>query len=229
LSTTGYSLTNSREIDIINLALRGTAITAPTGLFCGLFGANVWATGVTALGGSAIAVGTYVLPTVGNQNGHIYRCQSVSGTHTTGASEPNWATAAGVGQTVTDNAGANQIVWQEATMFLDAAADAAAFPSEFATGAPQNATSYARISCTQTNFPAATALGGSTTGSRSQNGTAIAFAAAGATWIPACGFFLNDSLTLGKHWFYSFFSSYLQVGNGQQAQFNVNGLSVVVD
>lgn len=227
MAHTGASKTNAREIEVLNLYLRGTTITAPSGLFCGLFGANVWVTGVTALGTSAIAVGTYVLPTAANQNGHIYRASAVSGTHTTGATEPTWPT--GIGATVVDNAGANQITWQEASMFLDAAADAAAFPSEFATTAPQNATSYARISVGQTNFAVATAIGGTTTGSQTLNGTAVTFAAAGSNWIPACGFFLNDSATLGKHSFYSFFTSYLQVGNGQQAQFNVSGLTVIED
>jgi hypothetical protein len=226
---TGASFCNNREKDLLNLGLRGTAFAAPAGLFCGLFGANMWVTGVAALGTSAIAVGTFVLPSLANQNGHIYRAQSVTGTHTTGAAEPNWAATVTPGATVTDNAGANQIVWEEATMYLDAAADAAAFPSEFAVAAPQNATSYARISVGLTNFPVAAAIGGTTTGSQSQNGTAIALAAAGSNWIPACGWFLNDSVTLGKHWWYAFFTSYLQVGSGQQAQFNINGMTVIVD
>jgi hypothetical protein len=114
-------------------------------------------------------------------------------------------------------------------MYLDAAADAAAFPAEFATGAPQNATSYARISVGLTNFPAASAIGGTTTGSQSLNGTAITFAAAGSNWIPAAGFVLSDAVTVGKHLYYAFFTSYLQVGNGQQASFAVSGLTAIED
>lgn len=228
MAHTGAALTNTREKEVLNLYLRQTALTFNSGtLYCGLFGANVWLTAVTALGGSTIAAGTYVLPTSGNQNGHIYRCQSKSGTGTTGATEPTWPTA--IGGTVTDNPGANQLVWEEATMYLDAAADAAAFISEFTTGAPQNATSYARISVGLTNFPAATAIGGTTTGAQALNGTAITFAAAGSNWIPACGFFLSDAATVGKHIFYSFFTSYLTVGNGQQAQFNISGMTAILD
>ena len=75
---------------------------------------RTWANGVTSLGGETIAVGMIVRPTNANRNGRTYICTSVSGTHTTGGSEPTWPTTNG--GTVTDNAGANQIVWTETTV-----------------------------------------------------------------------------------------------------------------
>lgn len=43
------------------------------------------------------------------KNGYRYKVQSIAGTGTTGATEPAWPTT--VGATVTDNPGANQVVW----------------------------------------------------------------------------------------------------------------------
>lgn len=65
--------------------------------------------GTTApwLASTSYALNSYVIPTVAN--GFYYQATSVSGTHTSGASEPTWPTT--IGLTVTDNAGANQIVW----------------------------------------------------------------------------------------------------------------------
>lgn len=48
-------------------------------------------------------------PTTTNRNGYRYKVTSVSGTGTSGGSEPTWPQEVGV--TVTDNAGANQVVW----------------------------------------------------------------------------------------------------------------------
>jgi hypothetical protein len=75
---------------------------------------QTWAAGVATLGGIAIAVGMFVKPTGGNLNSRTYVCTSVSGTHTTGGAEPTWPTTDG--GTVTDNPGANQIVWTETTV-----------------------------------------------------------------------------------------------------------------
>lgn len=58
---------------------------------------------------TSFALNAYTTPTNANANGYYFKATSVSGTHTTGASEPTWPTT--VGATVTDNAGANQIVW----------------------------------------------------------------------------------------------------------------------
>lgn len=56
---------------------------------------------------TAYAVGALRVPTT--RNGFVYKVQSVSGTGTSGATEPVWPLV--IGETVTDNAGANQIVW----------------------------------------------------------------------------------------------------------------------
>lgn len=57
------------------------------------------------------ALGEYVVPSDGKADAapYIYKATSVSGTGTSGAAEPSWPTT--LTNTVTDNAGANQIVW----------------------------------------------------------------------------------------------------------------------
>lgn len=56
------------------------------------------------------SVGDYVGPrATGSQNGYYFQVSSISGTGTTGSSEPTWPST--VGATVIDNPGANQIVW----------------------------------------------------------------------------------------------------------------------
>lgn len=57
---------------------------------------------------TAYAVGTYRAPTV--PNGFRYSVESISGTGTSGGTEPVWPTT--LGATVIDNAGANQITWK---------------------------------------------------------------------------------------------------------------------
>jgi hypothetical protein len=69
--------------------------------------ANSW--GQQWTGTTAYAVGFVVRPTVGN--GHLYRVQAISGTGTSSSTQPTWPTAAG--SQVVDNAGANQITWEE--------------------------------------------------------------------------------------------------------------------
>lgn len=56
---------------------------------------------------TAYAVNAVRVPTTGN--GYRYTVQSVSGSGTSGATEPTWPLK--VGTTVVDNAGANQITW----------------------------------------------------------------------------------------------------------------------
>ena len=57
---------------------------------------------------TAYAVGTRIV----DSNGNIEQVVSISGTGTSGATQPTWSTTLG-GQT-TDNAGGNQVVWQNA-------------------------------------------------------------------------------------------------------------------
>lgn len=59
--------------------------------------------------GTSFALNSYVVPTSANTNGYYFKATSVSGTHTSGGSEPTWPTVPG--NTVTDNPGGNQIVW----------------------------------------------------------------------------------------------------------------------
>lgn len=90
---------------------------------------------------TALTVGTLrrpTAPTAGNER--TYRVSSISGTGTTGASEPTWPLTAG--STVTDNAGANQVVWTEV--------------SGNATYAPQSAAAHVDVIFTQTNGRGAT-------------------------------------------------------------------------
>lgn len=56
---------------------------------------------------TAYTVGQFRRPTTAN--GFRYEVTSISGTGTSGGSEPVWPTT--IGATVTDNAGANQVVW----------------------------------------------------------------------------------------------------------------------
>jgi hypothetical protein len=60
---------------------------------------TVWAVGTT------YTAGQIVKPTVGNQNGHIYLCQTAGTSHAT--TEPTWPTTRGA--TVTDNT----VTWEE--------------------------------------------------------------------------------------------------------------------
>lgn len=56
----------------------------------------------------AYALNSYVVPNA-TANGFYFKATSISGTGTSGGSEPVWPTT--IGNTVTDNPGANQIVW----------------------------------------------------------------------------------------------------------------------
>jgi phage tail sheath gpL-like len=77
-----------------------TSQAGSTGLSFTLSG-SAW---VTA---TVYPVNSYVVPTVGN--GFYYKATAISGTGTSGASQPTWPTT--VGTTVIDNSGANQITW----------------------------------------------------------------------------------------------------------------------
>ena len=55
------------------------------------------------------ALNSLIIPTAPHLTGYYYKATSVSGTATTGAVEPTYPTI--IGATVTDNAGANQIIW----------------------------------------------------------------------------------------------------------------------
>jgi len=216
---TGQGKVQAREKETLNLNLRGTVPSAAAGLYMGLFGASAW------VASTIYADGTFVVSTK-TGNTRLFKSGSHSGTGTSGAADPFSATGTETdGQTVVDNSGANQINWIEQTMVFDAIADATAtFISELSGNA------YARVNVGLTNFPAAAAIGGTTTGSQSTNGTAITFpTVTTANWAPVVGWFLVSASTNGSYIYWARLGSQLQVNVGQFAQFNASGVTVSED
>src|SRR5438128_4312703 len=123
--TTGQSLVQAREAEVLNCYLRGTSITVPGALYVGLYGASAW------VASTVYADNTSIVSTK-TGNTRLFKSTSHSGTGTSGSSDPFSTTGTeGDGTTVTDNAGANQIVWTEQTLVQDAIADATSvFTSE---------------------------------------------------------------------------------------------------
>lgn len=64
-------------------------------------------TGFAWVTATAYPVNSYVVPTVAN--GFYYKATAITGTGTSGASQPTWPTT--IGTTVVDNSGPNQITW----------------------------------------------------------------------------------------------------------------------
>lgn len=214
---TGTSLTNARSKEVLNCYLRGAAITAPGALYMGLYGAPRWAAS------TAYALNSFVVATASG-NTRLFKATAVSGTGTSGSSEPAWPSTPG--GTVVDNAGANQITWTEQTPACDQIADATtAFISELSGNA------YARQNLGQTNFATASDVTptATSTGATTANGTAVTFPAATADWVPAVGVFWATAATAGNYLAWAAFSSQLQVNNTQQASFAASALTVVSD
>lgn len=100
--------------------LRARLLQPPSSVVVGsylFFGINAAGTTQPSVGGSltsswaashAYALNSFVKP-LATQNGYVFQATSISGTGTSGGSEPVWPTT--IGLTVTDNPGANQIVW----------------------------------------------------------------------------------------------------------------------
>lgn len=72
------------------------------------FSESIYGFGTAWAANTAYTVNQLRRPTA--LNGFRYRVSSISGTGTSGASEPTWPTT--IGLTVTDNPGANQVVWE---------------------------------------------------------------------------------------------------------------------
>ena len=211
---TGQGFTNAREIAILN-GLKGTAITVPAANYVGLMGAAQWVLS------TVYTINTsWVCSTTTSQT-RLFRCTTGGTSNTT---IPAAFATATDGQVITDNTA----TWTEGTMRFDAAVDGQVFPL---TAGPVelSGSGYARIIYTQASWTAPAATGGTTTGSSMNNSTAITFAAANANWVPVCGFFIVDALTLGNYWFWARLSNQLQINNTQQAQFNAAGLIIGVD
>lgn len=211
---TGQGFTNTREIAILN-ALKGTNITAPVANYIGLFGAAQWVLS------TVYTLNTSWVSSTSASQTRLFRCTTGG---TSAATIPAAFATATDGQVIVDNTA----TWTEGTMRFDAAVDGQVWPL---TAGPveMSGSGYARIVFTQANWTAPAATGGTTTGSTMNNSTVITFAAASANWVPVCGFFIADAITLGNYWFWARLSNQLQVNNTQQAQFNVGGLVIGVD
>jgi hypothetical protein len=73
---------------------------------------------------TAYALNTFVNP----GNGYVYLASSISGTGTSDSVAPAWPT--GVGQTIIDNAGPNQIVWKCYAPYVAPVSSADALPAD---------------------------------------------------------------------------------------------------
>jgi len=139
------------------------------------------------------AVGDVIIPNAFSSTNHIYYVSAISGTGTSGSTEPTWpTTAAG---TVVDNSGANQITWTEATTWLYTSSNITSL--EVST----SSTAYARQAITQSQG-ASTFVAPTTPASASpastQYGSNIAFTASTASWGYVVGFFLATASTGGN-------------------------------
>lgn len=181
--------------------LRNTAYTPAATVYVGLFGAATW------LATHTYATSTYVLPTT--YNGRIYKVTAGGGGNSAG-SEPAWPTTnAG---TVVDGA----LTWTEQSVAMDGG-----------TFSELTGSNYSRKAIT---FAAATAIGGTSTGSTAKNSGAVTFDAASANWVPTLGFYVADASSAGNALLWAVFASaYAQVNNGQQLQFNANGVTLTLD
>lgn len=90
----------NQHVVFIQPAGSQSAIIIPSGMGLSLTGAP-WVTG------TVYPVGSYLVPTAAN--GYYYKATAVSGSGTSGVTQPTWPTT--VGTTVVDNTGANQITW----------------------------------------------------------------------------------------------------------------------
>lgn len=98
-----------------NHLFRTGTFAKPTVMAVGLLEARIWQ------GATAYALNSYIVSVADVPSGaaaRIYRATSVTGTGTSSGTEPTWPVTDG--GTVTDNAGANQIVWTEQTPTMKA-------------------------------------------------------------------------------------------------------------
>ncbi len=103
----------------------------------GVFGVGVGNIGSWAAS-TPYPLGQYIAPSTAAKNvGFYFKATSISGAGQSGTSEPNWASAAGIGDTITDNAGANQIVWTCTGRAGVYPLSGASVDSYYAGGAPQ--------------------------------------------------------------------------------------------
>lgn len=162
------------------------------------------------------AVGDVIVPTNFSSSGgtnHVYYVTSISGTGTSAATagaEPTWPTGAGV--TVTDNAGANQIVWTEATNWL--------YTSSNITALEVTGTNYARIGATNAQGTSGTGAffmqppsGASLTAPPAVTYYAndLTFTASGGNWGYVVGFFLSNVSTGGNAYAWNTLTNFVPV------------------
>lgn len=134
-----------------------------------------WATGV------AKVVGNRIRATVWDDT--IYEVVAISGTGTTGGTEPTWST--GIGAETTDNPGTNQIVWQAKKIGVLKSpyfyALFTASPGETGGGTEVSGGNYARVPLhpLDTNYTASVQVNGA---GRNDNAVAIQYGAPSANW-----------------------------------------------
>ena len=207
---TGIAFPNTREIEWLNYNLRGSAMpAAPTALYLGLFGAAPWQAS------TAYALNAFVCDSNDTANTRLYKCTTAG---TSGAADP-FAAGNTDGQVITDNT----VTWTEQTLAMEAIADGAAWPGEL------SGSGYARLNLGLTAMTAAAAIGGTSTGSRSQNAAQLTFPSATANWVRVLGFLWSTAATLGNYRAYGRMSSQLQVNSGQAVIFQAAALTLTVD
>lgn len=191
---------------LLGQIFRGASYSFPTTLYCGLGVAPVWTAS------TAYAVGAYVVGSAFNStNRHIYKATAVSGSGTSGSSEPSWNQ--GAGATTVDNSGANQITWTECTNLFDAST---------VTALEISGSGYTRegVVCSTGDWSI-------TAGPPAQvaNINAIAFPSPTATWGNVVVAFLSDASTAGNLLAWTLLTSEVVAGSGSSPSYAASALT----
>lgn len=151
-------------------------------------------------------------------NDTLFEVVAVSGTGTSGATEPVWNTT--IGAETTDNPGANQVVWQAIKIGVPKRSHFIALftaaPGETGGGTEVSGGSYARVqhAPTDANWNASTQVGGA---GRIDNAAAITFPAPTANWGIVTDMADMTRLTGGNMTMYTPLTTAKTVNNGDPA------------
>lgn len=214
-------LTNYGQQQIVQYPFgkSGTQTVNPTSFYAGLITVDlVWTPS------TAVTVGQYAVSTAFNTTGRsIWKCTAVAGTGTTGSGSDPLTTTGAVGATITDNAGANQVVWTECTnlFFLTSGTSPYAFSglepivgtNGYARGAVTNTQSGSTWSTPTVS--SGTAAAGTTVSYQA----ALSFGASTGRWAATShstsgwivGYVLFDASTAGNAWAFGLLTTYLSV------------------